>query len=130
MFETIWQISNIIISAVSLALAVWIYIKKRKIEKIQETEQYVSQSEKVDLEEKIRTYEHDIKRLQGVVEVLQGLPGKIAEVEEMLGPGTGTAKKYLVVSGTSAECLAKGQDISKEEISGYVEKILETPKKK
>lgn len=124
MFEKIWTIANALITLTVTILSVCLWVKKRKIEKLKDsdkTEELASELERA---------ESSVKNLEGVIDLLQGLPAKISEVEEIIGAGNGGAKKHLVVSDAYSECLLKGVELSKEAISDSVERILETPQKK
>lgn len=124
MFEKIWTIANACITLTVTILSVVLWFKKRKLEKLK------ADSQASDIAEELERAESSIKNLEGVVDLLQGLPAKISEVEEIIGDGNGSAKKHLVVTDAYSECLLKGIELNKESIATAVEQILETPQKK
>lgn len=130
MLETIVHVITIVSGIIGIALSIFLYFKKRKISRLQEEQSKANDIERAELQRQIDNYQNDVKHLQGTIEVLQGLPAKIKDAEELFGAGNGGAKKMLVISETQTECLSKGLEISKQTISDYAESILSTPQKK
>ena len=130
MLGTIVQIVSIVSGSLAILFSVLLFFKKRKQEKLKEEQSKVNEIEKAELQRQIDNYQNDITILQGTLEMLQGLPEKIREAENLFGAGNGGAKKMLVISEAQTECLTKGLPIDKQKISDYTENILDTPKKK
>lgn len=124
MFEKIWTIANALITLTVTILSVWLWVKKKRLERLRE------EDATDDIKTELERTEQCVKNLEGVIDLLQGLPAKISEVEEIIGDGNGSAKKHLVVSDAYSECLLKGVELSKDAISEAVENILDTPQKK
>lgn len=130
MLGTIVQIVSIVSGSLAIMFSVLLFFKKRKQEKLKEEQSKANEVEKAELQRQIDNYQNDITILQGTLEMLQGLPEKIREAENLFGAGNGGAKKMLVISEAQTECLTKGLPIDKQKISDYTENILDTPKKK
>lgn len=130
MLGTIVQIVSIVSGSLAILFSVLLFFKKRKQEKLKEEQSKANEIEKAELQRQIDNYQNDITILQGTLEMLQGLPEKIREAENLFGAGNGGAKKMLVISEAQTECLTKGLPIDKQKISDYTENILDTPKKK
>ena len=130
MLGTIVQIVSIVSGSLAILFSLLLFFKKRKQEKLKEEQSKASEIEKAELQKQIDNYQNDITILQGTLEMLQGLPEKIREAENLFGAGNGGAKKMLVISEAQTECLTKGLPIDKQKISDYTENILDTPKKK
>lgn len=130
MLGTIVQIVSIVSGSLAILFTVLLFFKKRKQEKLKEEQSKANEIEKAELQRQIDNYQNDITILQGTLEMLQGLPEKIREAENLFGAGNGGAKKMLVISEAQTECLTKGLPIDKQKISDYTENILDTPKKK
>lgn len=130
MLGTIVQIVSIVSGSLAILFSLLLFFKKRKQEKLKEEQSKANEIEKAELQRQIDNYQNDITILQGTLEMLQGLPEKIREAENLFGAGNGGAKKMLVISEAQTECLTKGLPIDKQKISDYTENILDTPKKK
>ena len=130
MLGTFVQIVSIVSGSLAILFSVLLFFKKRKQEKLKEEQSKANEIEKAELQRQIDNYQNDITILQGTLEMLQGLPEKIREAENLFGAGNGGAKKMLVISEAQTECLTKGLPIDKQKISDYTENILDTPKKK
>ena len=130
MLGTIVQIVSIVSGSLAILFSVLLFFKKRKQEKLKDEQSKANEIEKAELQRQIDNYQNDITILQGTLEMLQGLPEKIREAENLFGAGNGGAKKMLVISEAQTECLTKGLPIDKQKISDYTENILDTPKKK
>lgn len=101
MVEQITTISSVVITAVSIIIAVIQTIKKGK---------------------KCKSVE--------LAKVVQKIPEYITEAEQIIGASKGVAKLQYVLNKIQLQCQINGINYTENQFKYEIEKILETPQKK
>lgn len=69
-------------------------------------------------------------KLVKLAKIVQTIPESINEAEQVLGPGTGSAKLTYVLNKLNIKCLQAGIDFDELGLTQEIENVLATPQKK
>lgn len=105
MVETILSIAGLVVTIISVALSLYLKLKKNKADK-----KYVN-----------------ALAVQGVFNEVAGL---VIKAEEIFGNGNGVAKKTWTLGQLQIKALQSGVEIADDILSDKIEEALSTPQKK